>query len=558
MMGNYSEWLDEGRNFIIKGPIAIKEIEKRKTLILFDGGNYEIEEIKGDLKDVKIYIGDEEINVRGNIVHLSEYIRNRIGITRFRIVKSGLDVKLNFDQAMILSEKIPKIYGRDPKDLNFEELLNLHNEFCNKLTDDITKRCLELPFSLKAPTGFEFVELDEPVSILFAYHYFRNNFERILSAYETILRIPHKELVEFSELVDFHEVTDLDEDVILDIVYNPERLIETSSGVVVIDGKSYSPTKVLQKKKFETFDTPENRFVKYFLSELILWCDRVLEEYKVKTKDKIREDKARAETDDIENLRDYLECFWNDPIFSDVGEMTVVPLSSQVLLKREGYRDVLELWLMFRSYVPFFGELARAIANKDIPKLYEYWCFFKLIEELGKILGRCKSLEVPVDPSAEIKDSKAYVEFESGWRLYYNKYFKGYSWIGLKPDFALYKGRELKGVFDAKFKLVVDMEGKEEFYKIDEKFSYRPTIRTWAKIEDIYKMHLYRDALEVDFAVILYPGNSSKFFRLRREIQENNILDYFKLDDLFNKNKNDIKLKGIGYLSFKPGLEGSV
>ncbi len=553
MTGNDGVWLDEGRNFIIKGPATIKEIDNRKTLILFDGGRYEIEDIRGDLKDVKIYIGDEEIDVdRG--VSLNEYIENRIGVIRFRIVKSGREIKLNFDRAIILSKKIPRIYGIDWRyedrtkfdETKFKELLDLHNKFCDKLTDDITKKCLELPFSLKAPTGFEFIELDEPVSVLFAYHYFRNNFERILSAYETILRMPHKELIEFSELVDFHEATDVDEDCILDIVYNPERLIETSSGVVVIDGKSYTPTRVLQKKKFETFDTPENRFIKYFLSELILWCDRVLEEYR---------DKVEAKTDDIEDLRDYLECLWNDPIFSDVGEMTIVPLSSQVLLKKEGYRDVLELWLMFRSYVPFFGELARAIANKDIPKLYEYWCFFKLIEELEKILGKCKSLMLPISPEAEI-EGKAYAKFENSWTLYYNRYFRGYSLIGLKPDFALYDKYTLRGVFDAKFKLRVDIKNKEKFYQVDEKFSYRPTIRTWAKIEDIYKMHLYRDALQVDFAVILYPGNSSRFFKLKRKSRENNIAEVFKLNDLLDK--NDIKLKGVGYLSFKPNIEGGL
>ena len=80
MTGNDGEWLDEGRNFIIKGLIVVKEIEKRRTLILFDGGRYEIwkikgEDVKGVFEDVKLYIGDEEINFRGNIIHLSEYIR---------------------------------------------------------------------------------------------------------------------------------------------------------------------------------------------------------------------------------------------------------------------------------------------------------------------------------------------------------------------------------------------------------------------------------------------------------------------------------------------------
>ena len=113
-------------------------------------------------------------------------------------------------------------------------------------------------------------------------------------------------------------------------------------------------------------------------------------------------------------------------------------------------------------------------------------------------------------------------------------------------------------MFDAKFKLDVDFAnlGEEEFYQIDNKFSRRPTFRTWAKIEDICKMHLYRDALEIDFAVILYPGNSSKFFKLKRGTCGDNVVKDFKLADLFRRDKKDIRLRGIGYLSFKPSIKG--
>jgi len=532
-MGNVVP-VDSDGNFELEGNVEIVNYNGKETLLLLSEDvscKIKVRKLE-EPKNTKICIGDEEIDIESDTIFLREYIGNRIGITKLRIVKSGLDTNLNFDQVMILSKKIPQI-----------------------CPDQITKRCLELPFSLKAPTGFEFVETEEPISIFFAYHYLVNYRELIESAYETILRLPHRDLLEFSELVDFHEVTDINEDCILDIVRNPERFVEASKGIVVIDKRNYAPTKVLQNRKFETFDNPENRFVKHFLSELIFLCDRVLEEYGNRA-ELLNVSKIAENLGKLMELRDTLELFWNDPIFCDVGEMIILPMSSQVLLKREGYRDVLDLWLRLRSYVPFFGDLEEAIANKDIPTLYEYWCFFKLIKELEEILGECRYLESPVSPEAEI-EGKTYAEFDNRWTLYYNKYFKGYSQIGLKPDFALCKGQVLKGVFDAKFKLDVDfanLREKEEFYQIDNKFSRRPTFRTWAKIEDIYKMHLYRDALEIDFAVILYPGDLSEFFKLKRGTCVDNVVKDFKLADLFRRDKKDIRLKGIGYLSFKPNV----
>ena len=561
-MGNVVP-VDSDGNFELEGNVEIVNYNGKETLLLLSEDvscKIKVRKLE-EPKNTKICIGDEEIDIESDTIFLREYIGNRIGITKLRIVKSGLDTNLNFDQVMILSRKIPQIYGIDWKFKNIEsekdlrELLKLHDNFCEVLVDDITKRCLELPFSLKAPTGFEFVETEEPISIFFAYHYLVNYRELIESAYETILRLPHRDLLEFSELVDFHEVTDINEDCILDIVRNPERFVEASKGIVVIDKRNYAPTKVLQNRKFETFDNPENRFVKHFLSELIFLCDRVLEEYGNRA-ELLNVSKIAENLGKLMELRDTLELFWNDPIFRDVGEMIILPMSSQVLLKREGYRDVLDLWLRLRSYVPFFGDLEEAIANKDIPTLYEYWCFFKLIKELEEILGECRYLESPVSPEAEI-EGKTYAEFDNRWTLYYNKYFKGYSQIGLKPDFALCKGQVLKGVFDAKFKLDVDfanLREKEEFYQIDNKFSRRPTFRTWAKIEDIYKMHLYRDALEIDFAVILYPGDLSEFFKLKRGTCVDNVVKDFKLADLFRRDKKDIRLKGIGYLSFKPNV----
>jgi predicted component of viral defense system (DUF524 family) len=304
--------------------------------------------------------------------------------------------------------------------------------------------------------------------------------------------------------------------------------------------------KVLQRVKYETFDTIENRFAKFFLGVLINWCERVL--------NKLGNVMDKESRDRIEELYATLEYFLNDPIFSDVGELTMFPYTSQVLLKREGYRDLLDLWKEFKAYSPFFGELGKAIANKDVAKLYEYWCFFKLVEELENIFGKCE-LKIIVEPTGELSEGNVYAEFENGWRLYYNKLFKrnkkdgSYS-VPLRPDFSLFDRNGLVGVFDAKFK--VDVVDADKFVEVDEEMKNKPNLQTWAKIEDIYKMHTYRDALKIKFAVVLYPGkkDEGKFFKVDTDVIDNK----FKLKDLLEKDR--VKMEGVGYLGFRPELGG--
>lgn len=140
-----------------------------------------------------------------------------------------------------------------------------------------------------------------------------------------------------------------------------------------------------------------------------------------------------------------------------------------------------------------------------------------------------------------IDESNVYAKFENGWKLYFNKKFGKLSYsIPLRPDYSLFAGDKLIGVFDAKFKLeVVELENFERTEKeLEEEFSYE----TWARIEDIYKMHTYRDALQCDFAAALYPGSKSVFWGVDGEKIEN-----LGIRDILP----DVK-KGIGYISFNP------
>ena len=80
----------------------------------------------------------------------------------------------------------------------------------------------------------------------------------------------------------------------------------------------------------------------------------------------------------------YLSQRW----LKDVGRMQYTPLSSQVLQKREGYRDILKYFLSLElSFRLAWDEISDNFKGyeRKLSELYEYWCYFKLLKVLNKL-----------------------------------------------------------------------------------------------------------------------------------------------------------------------------
>ncbi|WP_297518978.1 DUF2357 domain-containing protein [Thermococcus sp.] len=475
----------------------------------------------------------------GNFVDLSELVL---------LFEGGKTTKVPVE---VLSLKVSRMYPEllsSFEGYGIERLSHLQNAFVEALTDEILRYSSSIPFQLESPTGFSTTESDESINELFAYHSLRSNGERIIEAFETILRRMKRKLVVEGEWMRIDEMDEITPETLLSIVQHPEHLAPAGEGVLIANYlNGYAPTKVLGYRKYESFDTPENRFVKHFLNLLVEWSEKVMKAF----------DEKKANLEPIKELLGELEFIGSDGLWEDIGEMTLFPYTFQTLLKGDGYRDLLELYREFTSYLPFFEELQRAIDNKDIAKLYEYWAFFRLVDELGEILGK-KELKIHVLPKGELSESgNVYAEFDNGWRLYYNKRLTPRRWsysVPLKPDFSLFNGNPSKnstkliGVFDAKFKLdVVDEpKGIEGFDEETEIAGKTGNYETWAKLEDVYKMHTYRDALGCRFAVVVYPGQRSVFFDVNRGKVES-----FALEEALTG-----ELNGVGYLRFVPEVKG--
>jgi len=294
------------------------------------------------------------------------------------------------------------------------------------------------------------------------------------------------------------------------------------------------PEKVITRGKVDTVDTPENRFVKYALETFKILCG----DFKSASKNGARLNK------EAEQLEVKLEESLNHAIFQKISRPSTLPLNSPVLQRKEGYREILRVWLMVNLAARLTwkgGEDVYKGGKRDVATLYEYWLFFKLadlmedvfniqaispenmIEETNDKLGLKlrQGRYLPLCGTYQSDTRKLHVQFSfnktfSGEK----KYPSGGSWTrSMRPDYTLSiwpegisekEAEEQELIvhlhFDAKYKVdnLTSIFGREEDDLNEEKQEQN---KGTYKRADLLKMHSYRDSIRRSAgAYILYPG----------------------------------------------------
>ncbi|PWK14400.1 DUF2357 domain-containing protein [Tumebacillus permanentifrigoris] len=262
-------------------------------------------------------------------------------------------------------------------------------------------------------------------------------------------------------------------------------------------GRPALPTHVEEVRKRKTFDTKENRFLKYMLEEmmqLVEWKEKFV----------LREKKKKVFgiallLQENREMKRKLQELLSVPWFAEVGRFVGDYGNSTVLQRREGYRQwfsIYQEWLQGIRF-PFDQEdLHVLVETRDIARIYEYWCFFKILQAVEKVTG-CSRQQVELRRNGEYGThlgNKTEVIYPIGVQrlsVFYNKTFSrkngGSSSLTVRPDISLHWGGEWYH-FDAKFK---DGYVRRDF-----------TLR-----EDVERMHLYKDAIHNSRASIaLYPA----------------------------------------------------
>ena len=316
-------------------------------------------------------------------------------------------------------------------------------------------------------------------------------------------------------------------------------------------GLSSIPRTLTVNHKTDTVDTHENQFIKYVLTSFYAFCSNL------GTK-KNATDQLKTE---VEVVCEILANHINNAFFRQVSQPTHLNLGSPVLQRKEGYRELLQSWLMFDLAAKITwdgGDTVYEAGKKNVAVLYEYWLFFKLMEVVSDVFKIN-----PADKEKLIKadDDKINLDIRQGRmnvingkydsenrllniRLFYNRTFgfeesieKTGSWtMSMRPDYTLsiwpgekteYEAEADDSIvhihFDAKYrlnKILIDDMGKDT-ESVDSELDSEKLDREIDiyRRGDLLKMHAYKDAIRrTGGAYVLYPGTEKKMKRGFHEI----------------------------------------
>lgn len=295
--------------------------------------------------------------------------------------------------------------------------------------------------------------------------------------------------------------------------------------------------------KRDTLDNPENQFIKFVIRSFSSFCSDLRSK-------KNANDRLKAE---IDKTMDVLNGHLNTLFLKQVSMPSQLNLNSPVLQRKEGYREILQAWLMFDLAAKLSwkgGDNVYEAGKRNVAVLYEYWVFFKLLEVISRVfdidpVSINNLVKTDADQiNLEIQQGKTTMiegVYDAGRRkfnvrFYYNRTFvhtreseelyKAGSWtMNMRPDYTLsiwpgeidMEQAEKEDLivhihFDAKYRVnkvdfgLDDSVNEEQMSKdlLNEKKEQEEGIY---KRADLLKMHAYKDAIRrTSGAYILYPG----------------------------------------------------
>ena len=350
--------------------------------------------------------------------------------------------------------------------------------------------------------------------------------ENLPFAYELILRNPHSKLEKYSEIVPTPFAYNLGPSELIELVSKPENLCKAQKtpNNWPQNMHDHIPETINHNYFEDTLDTPENRLLKYFLESVDKLIYDLLLEKDGNVKDK------------LPKFHEIIQNYLSDRWLQDIGSLKYIPMNSQVMQKKEGYRDIFKYYIYFEfAFRLKWKDIEDKLEGyeKKLSDLYEYWCYIKLLNILTEISGKQLKFEDVYQVDAKkwsISLRKGRINAQEFNLIHENKpvnvkviyggrFSKESYSLPLKPDYTLiitYQGKKRYVHFDAKYKFqkkFLDYINKLKSNNYNELNEDDEEIYREYKSEDIFKMHTYKDAIKKSLgAYILYPGNITKIF----------------------------------------------
>jgi predicted component of viral defense system (DUF524 family) len=407
------------------------------------------------------------------------------GVLNFQNEVGLTELELRFLGAPLFRMQLEIFPSKMDYKQDYQTILNEVNGQIYNLSFDFLRKTYHLT-GLKGTRG---QSLTEFFAIL------QHVFQQLTRTIERMQSAPYHQLTMENRLVIASRVKKAGRENIMYLSKRSHLMIDDQQqGLLLIEGKRYTPTHVLETKRYVDYDTPENRFVRWVLVRVQTKLRNL--ELQLGKKERPADPlllkriaRMQAEVQRILKM-DFLR----------VGKMRQMTITL-VLQMAPGYRDVCKYYLMLMKGLTIQSDLFH-LSMKDLAQLYEYWCFLKIHELLSN------KYELIKQDIVKLNKSGIFVKLERGnssklvyhhpkngeeFTLYYNALPSGDGsrTIGQQPDNVLtLKKRdsavEYKYIFDAKYRINPAYEGT----------SYRGSYKSpGPQEEDINTMHRYRDAI---------------------------------------------------------------
>lgn len=542
---------------------------------------YDLKDSGTNEKSYVEYSPDNDLNIEP--IRLKETVRYKCSISYSRKVdgdvftqfnphlknESNKFLKLERDDSSSLTFQFINYLGKtglifSGKDgehhLPFEvvpDKINYEEDYV-KLTEAIADECSALLLDYTSPTALTFRQDSSKDSSILEQFIFLRQFcfsDNLESLFASIKRNPDRLLVKEEELRPFGSGIPSQK-----FFSNP---FSHSRSWMQIGEGSYLPGEVTTIHKYDSYDTPANRFIKFALLSFSELCEKVLE--------KVEIDKDGKEYfSEAQRILNQIDDILNDTFFDDINDLEIMPVNNQILEKREGYSQIFNAFSMLDLALQLDWKGKDEVYTgeaKNTALLYEYWLFFELRKIIHELTGKDKSTSALEPYKQFISDANGLtISLQQGnaslqsftfekenltVNLYYNRtfspaqfsssiYWGSYS-RPFRPDYTLaifssdyrketdaIKAGEVSYIhFDAKYRIqdltqFINSDTKElsddSLAKPEEQITKEENeeiiqekadevINTY-KRGDLLKMHTYNDAIRRTVgSYVLYPGN---------------------------------------------------
>lgn len=440
------------------------------------------------------------------------------------------------------------------------------------MLEEITDTCVALAMELRAPTSMSAAPSpgtkSETIHQKFSFLKALINSVDFQNALHRITTHPHRRWESEQRYVDIRRNFRPNARTIQSIAKAARRIPVPASHTLSSIVESL-PERITVYGRSQSDDTNENQFVKFVLQNYITFLRSMYKRLDEIDEEKLKRGLKKSEVDarlksHISSLEAKLLNTLDADVFRSLSDLTMLPASSPVLQRKEGYREVFQSWLKFDLAARLIwsgGDDVYGAGQKDIATLYEYWVFFRLLSIVSNIF----KLEKPAVESLieETKDGFG-VKLKSGQQLAFDAVYDtggrrlriqfGYnrsftpstnhnlsgSWTQLmRPDYTLsfwpaaqdphsLEDMELNEAerqnlvshihFDAKYRI----DNIQEIFGFENEWLSKPSNasqQTTYKRDDLLKMHAYRDAIRrTHGAYVLYPGHSHSSWKEFHEI----------------------------------------